>query len=322
MRRRGLVVPPIIGDSRVIRRLVTLARRVAPGRHALLLAGATGTGKEAFARNIHAWSGVRGALVDVNCAALPEGLIEGLLFGAKRGAYTGAVADQRGFVEAAQGGTLFLDELDSLPLEGQGKLLRVLETGEVERLGETESRSVRFRLIAAVKDDIGCAVEAGGFRRDLFMRIAGFVLSLPPLVKRPEDLMLLAAHFAAAEGRAVDPACEPVLRRYWWPGNVRELRMTLQRASVLTSGISIGPVIMAEAMAMIPQWAESHPAFPPDVEILHACSEYRWHAQRTARALGMGRTTLWRRLGALGLSLRQAKKGEPIVSRVARGRDS
>ncbi len=308
--------PPIIGESSAIQRLAALARRIAPTKHPILLVGETGVGKEVFAQNIHAWSRRRGRIVDLNCAAFPRELMEGLLFGTRRGSYTDAV-DSKGLVAAAQGGTLFLDELHCLSLEGQAKLLRVLDTGEVQRLGDERSRRVRFRLVAAVQEDIGERIAAGEFRRDLFQRVAGFVLNVPPLAERPDDLMPLARHFAASEGRELHPACERVLRHRTWPGNVRELKFAIQRAAGLAEGEVITPVVLAKALAIIPSLlAQRPPVFPSDLNILESCEAERWHAQRTAAGLRISRITLWRRLEAMGLSLRAAKKQMRIVSPV------
>ncbi len=313
----GISVPPIIGNSPALRRVADLARRFAGTSHPILLVGETGTGKEVFARNIHAWSRRRGRFVDLNCGAFPHELIEGLLFGTRKGSYTGA-ENNAGLIAAANGGTLFLDELHHLPVAGQVKLLRVLETGEVQRLGDEQPRRVRFRLVAAVQEDIGAQIASGDFRHDLFQRIAGYVLELPSLAERPEDLMLLARHFAECEGRDVHPACERVLRQQTWPGNVRELKFAIQRAAVLTEGELITPVVLAKSLAIMPpELAMRRSVFPPDLDVLEACETHRWHAQRAAAGLGISRITLWRRLQALGLSARAAKKQLRIVSSVA-----
>ncbi len=310
-------VPPIIGDSAEIRRLADLARRIAPSTHPILLVGETGVGKEVFAQNIHAWSRRRGRMVDLNCGAFPRELMEGLLFGTRRGSYTDAV-DSKGLIAAARGGTLFLDELHCLPLEGQAKLLRVLDTGEVQRLGDERPRRVRFRLVAAVQEDIADRITLGDFRRDLFQRIAGYVLNLPSLAERPEDVMPLARHFAAREGRDLHPACERVLRHRTWPGNVRELKFAIQRAAALAEGGVVTPVALAKSLAIAPpRLAMRSSVFPSDIDVLEACEAQRWSAQRAAAALGISRITLWRRLRAMGLSLRASRKELRIVSLVA-----
>ncbi len=309
-------IPPIIGNSPELARLVDLARRFAETPHPILLVGQTGTGKEVFARNIHAWSRRRGRFVVQNCGAIPDELIEGLLFGVRKGSYTGA-ENNTGLIAAANGGTLFLDELHHLPIAGQVKLLRVLETGEVQRLGDEQPRHVRFRLVAAVQEDIGAQIASGVFRQDLFQRIAGYVLKLPSLAERPDDVMLLARHFAEREGRDLHPACERVLRQRMWPGNIRELKFAIQRAAVLAEGELITPVVLAKSLAIVPPVGDGPSVFPLDVDVLEACETHRWHVQRAAGGLGISRITLWRRLQALGLSARAAKKQSRIVSSVA-----
>jgi len=313
-------LPPIIGESPAIRRLTELARRIAPSPHPVLLVGETGTGKEVFAQNIHAWSRRRGRIVDLNCGAFPQDLIEGLLFGTRRGSYTDAV-DSKGLIAAAHGGTLFLDELHQLSLDGQAKLLRVLDTGEVQRLGDEQPRRVDFRLVAAVQEDIEDRMWAGDFRRDLYARLAGYVLCLPPLVERPEDLMPLARHFAEHEGLTLAPQCERVLRsRSWMGGNVRELKFAVQRAAAFSDTKVITPVVLAKSLAIVPAWTGARRAIVPDhATLLHVCEAHRWHAQNAARALRISRITLWRRLEDLGISLREVKKEFRIVSSAALG---
>lgn len=194
-------LPPIVGVSAAIQKAVALVEHFAPTGFAILIVGATGTGKELLARHIHHRSRRRGELVDVNCGALPREMAESLLFGHRRGAFTGAVESTVGHVERADGGTLFLDEVLHLPPEGQVKLLRVLETGDVQRLGEGRKRNVDLRIVAAAQDDTTERLGLGVFRRDLYQRLAGVVIHLPPLAERPEDIVPLAAHFAARRSR-------------------------------------------------------------------------------------------------------------------------
>jgi len=220
----------IVGVSPAIRRGLVVAERYARTRLPILLVGATGTGKELFAEHIHERSGRPGPLVDVNCCALPRDMVESLLFGHRRGAFTGAVDSTVGHVERSDGGTLFLDELASLVPDAQGKLLRVLESGETQPLGAATKRRVDLRVICAVQDDIWTALDAGRFRRDLFQRVAGVVIELPPLAARPEDIVPLAEHFANLQGRRLEGGVDSVLVNYPWPGNVRELRMAIERA--------------------------------------------------------------------------------------------
>lgn len=308
---------PIIGESLALRRVVHLAERFARRARTILLLGATGTGKELLARHIWRWSGRAGDLVDVNCAALPRELVETLLFGHRRGAFTGAVETLPGLIEAADGGTLFLDEVDSLGLEAQAKLLRVLQNGDVRRLGETENRPVDLQVVAAAQESLGPAIAAKAFRLDLYQRLAGVVLPLPALADRGDDVLLLACHFAAQAGVGLAPEAEAVLRRYAWPGNVRELAAVIERAACLAGDGSLTAGTVEEAIALGTPgsgWRASEPRPPTPNEadtrrrLVEVCERHGWHANASARALGISRTTLYRRLSAAGLSLRQRKR--------------
>jgi DNA-binding NtrC family response regulator len=302
--------PLVLGHSPAIRRALSVARRFADSSLSILLVGATGTGKEVFARQIHDWSGRAGRFVDVDCGALPRDLLEGLLFGRRRGAFTGAVENAAGLVESAAHGTLFLDELASLPPSGQNKLLRVLETGRVRRLGETESRAVDFRLLGAAQDDIGHRVETGEFRHDLLQRVAGAVITLPTLAERGEDIIPLARAFAAAANVRIDPDAERTLLGWDWPGNVRELRATVVRAAVLAVDGSITPRTLAESRRLGPSLLLARLFEGPShrsagLDLLLAYERNGRNAQRAAHALGIGRATFFRRLRAAGISLRR-----------------
>jgi transcriptional regulator with PAS, ATPase and Fis domain len=299
--------PPIIGVSEAMRRAVEQARRFAARGLPVLITGPTGTGKELFARHVHAWSGRVGRLVPVNCGALPRDLVEGLLFGRRRGVYTGA-DDAKGYVEAADRGTLFLDELGSLPLEAQVKLLRVLEEMEVYRLGDTVGRAVRFGLVAATQDDLRQLIPLKAFRQDLFQRVAGGIIALPALATRLEDVAPLAEYFAEISHRKVTATSLLVLQRYSWPGNVRELRAVIDRAACLSDGPELEVSAICEAIdsgAMRDSELVEPKINDMNRRKLHeACEANGWSATRTARALGIGRTTLFRRLKAVGISLR------------------
>ena len=237
-------LPGMIGTSRKMREVYHLARLVAPRETAVLLTGASGTGKELVARGIHMLSRrSQGRFVVVNCAAIPESLLEAELFGFSRGAFTGAVQSQTGRVHAAHGGTLLLDEIGELPLSMQVKLLRFVQEGEVQRLGGADPFRVDVRLLAATNADLRQRVRQGQFREDLYYRLAVFPLELPPLRERPEDVLPLAQHFlaefcrqAGAEQKVLGPVAANLLRRYSWPGNVRELRHAVERAFVLADG--------------------------------------------------------------------------------------
>ena len=305
---------PIIGTSLLMVRAIGLARRFAPTRMPLLLVGATGTGKELFARAAHRWSRRPGPFVDLNCAALPREMIEALLFGHRRGAFTGAVESLAGLVEHADGGTLFLDELGSLALEAQGKLLRVLETHEVRRIGDGSSRLVSLRIIAAAQPGLRAEVAAGRIRLDLYHRLAGVVIELPPLNARGADLDLLAHDFLAAQGRRLDPAALPSLRSHPWPGNVRELRTVLERAIWFAEGVEIGPAAIADALRLGGICGEEPAPVPPadgTRELRELCEANRWKADAIATALGVRRTKMYAVLKSAGISLRQARQHWP-----------
>jgi len=298
----------IVGVSPAIRRALGLVQRYASTRLTVLLVGPTGTGKDLFARHVHDLSGRRGPIVDVNCCALPRDMVEGLLFGHKRGAFTGAVDSAVGHVERSHDGTLFLDELGSLATESQGKLLRVLESGEVQPLGASAKRRVDFRVVSAVGDDIGMAIEAGRFRRDLFQRVAGVVIELPALERRPEDIVPLAEHFAAMSDRRLEPGVEGVLLNYSWPGNVRELGMAIERAGELVDNGTLSPGAVAEAIELggVPNRGPANSN--ERASLVEICQAHGWHGGRICRALGISRTTLHTRLVRAGLSLRQGKR--------------
>jgi DNA-binding NtrC family response regulator len=235
---------PLIGRSKAFAAAAELLRKAAVTQVTVLLTGETGVGKERFARALHAMSTRKGKpFVAVNCAALPGELIESELFGAEKGAFTGAGAARQGRFERADGGTLLLDELGELPLPAQAKLLRVLQHGEIERLGSTHPRKVDVRVIAATNVDLQAAVAAGRFRSDLMYRLNVYPIRIPPLRERTDDIEPLAAHlvqrFAALHGKRVagftDRALD-AMRSYPWPGNVRELENLIERGVILASG--------------------------------------------------------------------------------------
>jgi len=299
----------IVGVSPAIRRALVLAERYARTSLPVLLVGATGTGKELFAEHIHERSGRPGPLVDVNCGALPREMVESLLFGHRRGAFTGAVDSKVGHVERSDGGTLFLDELESLAPEAQAKVLRVLETGEVQPLGAPTKRRVDLRVIGAVQDGIGEALAGGRFRRDLFQRVAGVIIDLPPLVARLEDVVPLARYFASLRDQELESDAARALLNYTWPGNVRELRLTIERAGQLEGNGSISAGAVTEAIDL---GSVAQPVVKGCTDeralLLRMCETYHWNSTAITGAIGISRTTLHRRLRELGVSLRQAKK--------------
>jgi DNA-binding NtrC family response regulator len=244
-RRYGF--PRIIGESDVIKRAVADTQRVAQTEATVLLLGESGTGKELFARAVHHLSARRDRpFVAINCAAIPETLIENELFGHERGAFTGAGDRRLGKFELAASGTVFLDEIGELPLAVQGKLLRVIEEKVVDRIGGRAPVPVDVRVVAATNRDLKAAAESGEFRRDLFFRLAVFPLEVPPLRERGNDVVLLAKHFAAAFGKelrgqeaTLSDEALAALQGHSWPGNVRELENAIERACILSDTMTL-----------------------------------------------------------------------------------
>jgi transcriptional regulator with PAS, ATPase and Fis domain len=239
----------IMGQNPKMREVAELIARVAPTPTTVLVRGESGTGKELAARAIHKYSPLRDKpLLTVNCTALTPTLMESELFGHRRGSFTGAVADKAGLFEKADGGTIFLDEIGDMPLEMQGKLLRVLQAGEIKPVGDVVTRRVRVRVIAATNRDLEQAMQKGEFRDDLFYRFNTFTITLPPLRERVEDLPILAYHFLRKAEAKVNKKVERIsndaldlLKRYTWPGNLRELENTVERAVVLAGGGAVEP---------------------------------------------------------------------------------
>ena len=246
-RRYGF--PRIIGESDAIKRAVSETQRVATTDTTVLLLGESGTGKELFARAVHHLSPRRDKpFVAVNCAAIPETLIESELFGHEKGAFTGASERRPGKFELASGGTIFLDEVGELPLAAQGKLLRAIEEKVVDRVGGRAPVPVDVRVVAATNRDLRSAAEAGEFRRDLYFRLAVFPVEIPPLRERGDDVVLLARHFAAQLGRelrkreaVLTEEAVAALRAHRWPGNVRELENAIERACILADSAALTP---------------------------------------------------------------------------------
>lgn len=321
--------PRIVGEHPAMKEASQMAQRVAATDSTVLLLGESGTGKEVFARAIHHLSPrANQAFVALNCAAIPEGLIENELFGHERGAYTGAGARKMGKLELAHRGTLFLDEIGELPLAMQTKLLRVLEERRFERVGGTQSIEVSIRLVTATNKDLQAAVAAKTFREDLYFRISAVPITIPPLRERGEDVLLLADHFLERFKREFHkPSLElnndsrTLLLTYAWPGNVRELQNAIERAAILASGPEIGP----EALQLPP--AKPGPAELPDgmleerfawegpleevsqravahverFKIQNALRETKWNKTRAAEKLGVSYKTLLTKIRALGL---------------------
>jgi PAS domain S-box-containing protein len=262
----------IIGNSKAMKRVLRQAEQVAPVDTTVLILGETGTGKELLAHAIHNLSTRRKhPLVKVNCAALPAPLIESELFGHEKGAFTGAGAQRRGRFELAHGGTLFLDEVGEIPLELQAKLLRVLEEGEFELVGSSNTVAVDVRVIAATNRNLADAVRAGTFRSDLYYRLSIFPITLPPLRERQEDIPMLVRHLVnqlsvklGKEIRTISQSEMSVLQNNPWPGNVRELRNVIERAVIVTQGPMLQLIDSLQSLSL-------EAAFSPPV--LHADSQ-------------------------------------------------
>jgi DNA-binding NtrC family response regulator len=284
-------------------RVLALACQVARADVPVLVTGPNGAGKERIAEIIQANSAVRaGPFVTLNCGALPSELIEAELFGADAGAYTGASKAREGKFEAADGGTLFLDEIGNLPLAGQMKLLRVLETGRFERLGSNRERQVQVRVISATNADLATMIRAGTFREDLYYRLNLIELRLPPLAERPGDILPLAEHFLGGRKPLSEPA-RAALLRHAWPGNVRELKNTMQRASLLATGaqITVADLGLPAAAGPVAQ-ALAAEAEPDREAIEQALARAHGVVAQAAAELGLSRQALYRRMDRLGIA--------------------
>ncbi len=303
----------VVGESPAIQKVLASVRMVAGTDSTVLVTGETGTGKELVVRAIHGLSGRKDKiLVKVNCAALPSGVIESELFGHERGAFTGALSRKIGRFELANGGTLFLDEIGDLPLDLQAKLLRVLQDGEFERVGGTQTLKVNVRLIAATNRNLEKAVEQERFRADLYYRLNVFPIAIPPLRERLEDVPRLARHFvmmyAAKMGKSIGAVGESVLNKlmeYGWPGNVRELQNVIERAVILSpkGRLELGDSLSAPASGA----RSKSPRTFEEIEREHILSVlkstgWRVSGERGAsRILGLKRTTLEARMRKLGI---------------------
>jgi two-component system, NtrC family, nitrogen regulation response regulator NtrX len=323
----------LVGSGPAMKKLVAQIERVAASETRVCILGETGTGKELVARAIHEKSPRREQpFITLNCAAVPAELIESELFGHEKGAFTGAASKHLGKFEQAEGGTLFLDEIGDMPVAMQAKLLRVLEEGEVERVGGDKPTKVNARVVVATHRNLEDLVKQNAFRRDLFHRVYVFPLALPPLRERPEDFAELAAHFAgqvAAQNGwkekifAADAIAE--LRKYGWPGNVRELRNVVERLILLSADENI---TAADVRMILPTWdsapggssaaattvatgtlAERTEAFEREV-MLSEIRRHNFHMTNVARALGLERSHLYKKCQQLGIDLQSLRKPE------------
>jgi len=324
--------PPVLRDATMLR-LYTLVNVIAPSKLSILILGETGVGKDVYAESVHARSPrASGAFVRLNCAALPENLLEAELFGYERGAFTGAMQAKPGLFEAADGGTVFLDEIGEMPLVTQAKLLRVLESGETMRIGSVKPKHVDVRFVSATNRDLEALASLGQFRSDLYFRLNGVSVSLPPLRKRPDDVLPLAAYFLEKTGArsSFSAATIAELRNYRWPGNIRELKNVVERAALLSQGLPIEPEhllfrgsALSDAMTGAPEPAHHAPIASPEpaapaaapaprgggsmpmrdefaelerTRILEAMEKWGGNQSRAAKMLGISRTTLIKRL--------------------------
>jgi len=312
-----------VGESYAIRQLREQVAMAAPTNGRVLIYGENGTGKELVARTIHALSRRRNsAFVEVNCAAIPEDLIESELFGHVRGAFTGAVAERRGKFELADGGTIFLDEIGDMSLKTQAKVLRVLQEQTMEPVGGTSTIRVDARVLAATNKDLQTEIRGGRFREDLYFRLNVIPIFVPALRDRQEDIPLLADHFMAGfakeYGRRVkkfEPGAVAVLQQYGWPGNVRELRNVIERLMIMVVGDSIsagdltfldlggaarveaGPAAPVERLTLY----EARDQFERDL-ILRTLAAQQGNMSRTAEVLGVERSNLYRKMKAFGIA--------------------
>lgn len=321
--------PRIVGEHPSMKEASEMAQRVAAAESTVLLLGESGTGKELFARAIHHLSGRSAApFVALNCAAIPEGLVENELFGHERGAYTGAGARKIGKLEIAHRGTLFLDEIGELPPAIQGKLLRVLEEKRFERVGGTQQIDVNVRILTATNKDLRAAIEAKTFREDLYFRISAVPITIPPLRDRGDDVLLLAEHFLERFRRefrkpslTLSEDARSRLLTYSWPGNVRELQNTIERAAILARGSEIDaaalqlpaakPSVSELPMGMLEEqflWdgpledvSQRAVAHVERFKIQNALRESKWNKTRAAEKLGVSYKTLLNKIRTLGL---------------------
>jgi transcriptional regulator with PAS, ATPase and Fis domain len=308
----------LVARSPVMMRIVHLIASLHRSDATVLITGESGTGKEVIARALHSNSQrCTGPFVAVSCGALPAELLESELFGHVKGAFTGAVRDRVGRFDLAHGGTLFLDEIGDVPLHLQVKLLRVLQERRFERVGESVSRAVDCRIVAATNRDLPELIRTGLFREDLYYRLRVVPIHIPPLRERAEDIGLitqhLLAHIGGRAGRSLrlSPDTLAVLERYAWPGNVRELENSLEYAVAICTGQTIQTEHLPEEVQAATEPAEVRVvpprAAPPGGErgererIVKELEAHRWNRQQAAAALGWSRSTLWRRMRELGI---------------------
>ncbi|KIP90477.1 MULTISPECIES: sigma-54 dependent transcriptional regulator [Pseudomonas] len=324
----------IIGSSPAMLELYSKIRKVSPTDSNVLVQGESGTGKELVARALHNLSKrAKAPLISVNCAAIPETLIESELFGHEKGAFTGASASRAGLVEAADGGTLFLDEIGELPLEAQARLLRVLQEGEIRRVGSVQSQKVDVRLIAATHRDLKTLSKTGQFREDLYYRLHVIALKLPPLRERGSDVLEIARAFLLRQSTRMGrtdlhfgPDAEQAIHHYSWPGNVRELENAIERSVILCDGSTINADLLGIDIELEDLDDDAFMGLPPQSGAVNGTSqdpsedlsledyfqhfvlEHQDHMTETelARKLGISRKCLWERRQRLGIPRRKS----------------
>lgn len=308
---KTLTFDQIIGKSKSIKEAIELGKKVAKTDATVLLLGETGTGKEVFAQSLHQESSrSKNSFVAINCSAFSKELLESELFGHKAGAYTGAIKDQKGLFEEAHKGTIFLDEIGEMPLDLQAKILRVLESGEYLRIGDTRPTRVDIRIIAATNRNIALSVSEGNFREDLFYRISTFQINLPSLRERPEDIALLSNHFLKIYAEklnkkinSIGPAAISSLYHHRWNGNVRELKNVMERAVILADQTEISESDLpldfqkyytpeegpgAEVIYELAKMEKQH--------IMKVLNHTKGNKTRAAELLNIALTTLYRKL--------------------------
>lgn len=308
---RAVERPTLIAESSAMRPVLRLVANVGPSDANVLITGEPGTGKELVAQTLHAVSHrANKPLVTVNAGGLPEGVFESELFGHVRGAFTDAKTDRVGRFELADGGTLFLDEIANISPTQQAKLLRVLQTGELERVGSSRTRQVDVRIISATNADLNGEVSAGRFRADLQFRLNTIEIQLPPLRERREDIPLLAAHFLGRHAQryrkrlsAFDPAAMQALLEHSWPGNIRELEHAIERAVLMAQGdvVKPGDLGLRTGKEGVPRLEEMSLEEVECSLIKKALARYEGNVSHAAKALGLSRSALYRRLQRFGL---------------------
>jgi DNA-binding NtrC family response regulator len=303
----------MVGQSTAMQEVFRLIQRAGPTDKAILIQGESGTGKELVARALHrASQRADRPLVVINCAALPETLLESELFGHEKGAFTGAVSAKQGLFEVADGGTLFIDEIGEMPGSVQAKLLRVLEDGSMRRVGSLKERRVNVRLLAATNRNLLQEVQAGRFREDLYYRINVLSFELPPLRRRASDIPLLIRHFLGDQWQ-IEPDALRALEQYSWPGNVRQLINVLERAKILADPPTIGVVDLPDDLERAALSSGTSPASDDlaAIERAHVLEIFRregGNKARAARALGINRRSLYRLLEKYQIGPDQARK--------------